>query len=178
MYGYKELNELQSIVNETVVHKNKLQEIVIFLNRTEQLDDFLEMLGIPSNNYNSKKGKIVVIGASKVSKKCLLSVAEELGLSKERFEFCLDYNKAKKFNFKKLLYNHNYSLIMIGPMPHSSSEKNDFSSVLKYLHDTPGFPPVIGLGLPTLKITKNIFQKALEDLIARNIIIKGEKYVN
>ena len=67
---------------------------------------------------------------------------------------------------------------MIGPMPHSSSGKNDFSSVLKYLHNTPGFPPVIGLGLPTLKITKNIFQKALEDLIARNIIIKGEKYVN
>lgn len=64
---------------------SRLEEILSRLNRTERLEEFLEMVGLKnllSDNsaYETfKNGTIVVIGASKVKKVALIAVGEELG---------------------------------------------------------------------------------------------------
>lgn len=73
-----------------------------------------------------KKGKIVVIGQSDVKPEVLLSIAKQLGLDKKRFELYLEYEDAKKFNFQKMQWQPTYSLLMVGPMPHSGSGKGDY----------------------------------------------------
>ena len=77
-----------------------------------------------------KTGKIVVIGQSDVKAEVLLSIAKKLGLDKSHFESHLDYDDAKNFNFRKTQWQPSYSLIMVGPMPHSGFGKGDYSKLL------------------------------------------------
>ena len=79
-----------------------------------------------------KTGKIVVIGQSDVKPEVLLSIAKQLGLDKKRFELYLEYEDAKKFNFQKIQWQPTYSLLMVGPMPHSGSGKGDYMLSQKY----------------------------------------------
>lgn len=43
-----------------------------------------------------------MIGCSEVDKEKLGAVAKNMGFDRDRFEFYLDYEDAKKFDFKKL----------------------------------------------------------------------------
>lgn len=76
-----------------------------------------------------KTGKIVVIGQSDVKAEVLLSIAKKLGLDKSCFELHLDYDDAKNFNFRKTQWQPSYSLIMVGPMPHSGIGKGDYQHI-------------------------------------------------
>ena len=51
-----------------------------------------------------KNGKIVVVGGTEVKEEVLSSIAKNMGIDKNRFEFCLDYKSAQKFEFNKLYY--------------------------------------------------------------------------
>lgn len=112
-----------------------------------------------------KTGKIVVIGQSDVKVEALLSVAKQLGLDKNRFELHLEYEDAKTFNFRKMQWQPTYSLLMVGPMPHSGSGKGDYSSVISAIEDEEGYPPVVRLGSNGLKITKSDFRSKLTEMI-------------
>ena len=122
-----------------LVDSEKLEEIIdaitakiALANRMNELDSLLECWGlqelIENNSVSSddfydtyKDGTIVVIGASQVKEHDLLGIAKSLGLSKDRFEFCLDYDEIVKFNFKKMQHKPNYRLVIVGPMPHSTA---------------------------------------------------------
>ena len=77
------------------------------LNRLGQIEEFLKLLGMEhllqkSSGYEvHKSGKIVVVGQSSVSSEVLLTTARKLGIDKSRFELYLDYEDAKKIDFKK-----------------------------------------------------------------------------
>lgn len=86
----------------------QITEILTRCNRNNELSSLLKMLQMedllePENRFESyKEGKIVVIGGTKVNENVLLSIAKERGLSKDRFEFCLDYESAQKYGFWKI----------------------------------------------------------------------------
>jgi len=64
-----------------------------------------------------------------------------------------------------------YSLIMVGPMPHSGSAKGDYSNIISALESEDGYPPVVRLGSNGLKITKSDFKSKLIEMVeARKII--------
>lgn len=175
MMDLTEMNDLQSSLMSLFGNSDKLMERIIYLNRTNRLESFLELLGfVKEDNFldstRSKNGKIIVVGESEVTKQCLLAIGKECGISKDRFEFCLSYDEAKRFNFKKTQYSDKYSLIMVGPMPHSSYGSGDFSSALSALRNTDGYPPVVSLGFQSLKITKTNFKNTLEELIRNKIL--------
>lgn len=153
-----------------------LTQILTRLNREGRLDDLLEILGLsdllkPEPLYTCfDNGKIVVLGESNVAEAVLLSIAKGLGLDKKRFEFHLGYDEAKMFDGRKMQWNPAYSLVLVGPMPHSGTSKGDASSVITALENTEGYPPVIRLGTNSLKISKSDFKAKLTEAIQKKLI--------
>lgn len=171
-----------------MLDSERLEEIIdaitakiALANRMNELDSLLESWGlqdlIGNNSVSSddfydtyKDGTIVVIGASQVKEHNLLGIAKSLGLSKDRFEFCLDYNEIVKFNFKKMQHKPNYRLVIVGPMPHSTAGKGDSSSAIAEMETRDGYPRVVRLGANELKISKTSFKNALQELIDSDYI--------
>lgn len=153
-----------------------LTQILTRLNRDDRLDELLEILGLinllkPEPMYACfDNGKIVVLGESNVAEAVLLSIAKDLGLDKKRFEFHLGYDEAKMFDGRKMQWNPAYSLILVGPMPHSGTSKGDASSVITALENTEGYPPVIRLGTNSLKISKSDFRAKLTEAMEKKLI--------
>ena len=169
MLNVEELFELEDNIKEEL--DDHLTAALSRMNRYGQLEEFLRLLGMEhllqkESGYEVyKTGKIVVIGQSDVKAKELLSIANKLGLDKSRFELHLDYEDAKNYNFRKLQWQPTYSLLMVGPMPHSGSGKGDYSSIISALEAEDGYPPVVRLGSNGLKITKSDFRAKLEEMI-------------
>lgn len=171
------VNELQVLEQnlKEVLH-NHFSEILSRVNYSGQLAELLNVLGLenllPYQKVNSnKQGIILVIGQSEVKQNKLLAVAKELGFDKNRFEFCLDYSKAKTFQYKKMQYSPNYSYVLVGAMPHSVKDKGNFSSMITAMEEQEGYPPVIRMGSNELKITKTGFYNCLKNLVKHNFII-------
>ncbi len=167
MLGYEELEEIIE----------KITAKITFANRSENLEKLLSEWGLSellpqTTAYETiKDGKIVVVGASEVKENVLNGIVKSLGLEKSRFEFCLDYEKAKTFQYKKLRYNPHYRVIIFGPVPHSSTGKNDSSSVIAEMTNHEGYPRVeVLIGNNAVKITKSNFRDALTKLIRENYI--------
>lgn len=169
MLNVEELFELEDNIKEEL--DDHLTAALSRINRSGQLEEFLRMLGMEhliqkETRYEVyKSGKIVVIGQSDVKPDVLLSIAKQLGLDKNRFELYLDYEDAKAFNFRKMQWQPTYSLMMVGPMPHSGISKGDYGSIIAALEAEEGYPPVVRLGSNGLKITKSDFRAKLTEMI-------------
>lgn len=169
MLNVEELCELEDTIRKEL--DNHLTAALAKLNRTGGLEDFLDLLGMGhllerETGYQVfKTGKIIVIGQSDVRKEDLLAIAKKLGLDRNRFEFHLGYEDAKNYDFNKTRWQASYSLIMVGPMPHSGSVKGDSGSIIASLESQEGYPPVVRLGSNGLKITKSDFRTKLEEAI-------------
>lgn len=180
MLSIEELLELEDNIKAEL--DEYLTAALSKLNRSGQLEEFIELLGMEhllqkESGYEVyKTGKIVVIGQSDVKVEALLSVAKQLGLDKNRFELHLEYEDAKTFNFRKMQWQPTYSLLMVGPMPHSGSGKGDYGSVISAIEAEEGYPPVVRLGSNGLKITKSDFRSKLTEMIEmKKIAQKSDK---
>lgn len=156
---------------------DKIREKVFWANRSGELDNLLLALGLTDFLEQSpidehyKRGKIVVIGNADIKESVLLGICKECGISKERLEFCLDYNLAQKFNYRKMQYNSAYSVVMFGPVPHSTMDKNKSESIIAELESQKGYPPVVRLNTGNeLKITKTGFKRAIHTLLTEGVI--------
>lgn len=156
---------------------DSITQRIILANRIGTLENLLQQWGFDSLLKNdsvyetNKDGKIVVIGQTEVKINVLEGIIKSLNLDKNRFEFCLDYNDSKTFNYKKMQYSPNYRVVMFGPVPHSSVGKRDSSSVIAEMKNKEGYPKVITLNDGNeLKITKTNFRMALENLIKEDYI--------
>ncbi len=163
----RSIEELDDILED-------IRKKVILANRMDELDDLLNKWGIvetePVAIDRFRYGKIAVIGGSEVEETVLLGIAKSFGFSKSRFEFC-NFELAQKFNYRKMLENAEYSAVLFGPVPHSAKYKGDSSSIIVEVETRPGYPPVKRLVSGNeLKITKNNFKHALQELIQKDIV--------
>lgn len=170
-----EIAQLEYAVRQRLT--TDLLHILCELNRAGELDEALSKWGMsdllhPNTGYQPyKDGTILVIGDSQVKKEHLLSVAKDLGLRKDRFEFVLSYEEGKVYDISKTQWNENYCLILFGPLPHSGIGKGNFSSKIEAAKKDAGYPPVKTLvANEQLKITKNNFKQALESALTEDII--------
>lgn len=171
--GVNEFEILEDKLKDVL--QNNFSEILSRINYSGQLMELLSILGLenllPSQMVMSnKQGKIIVIGQSEVKESKLLAVAKELGLDKRRFEFCLDYDKAKNFSYTKMQYSSNYCLVMIGAVPHRVKNKGCFSSIISKMEQQEGYPPIVRMGNNELKITKSGFERTLKDLLNKGLL--------
>lgn len=154
-----------------------LHTILLSLNRSEQLGNLLSLLGHPelleknNNGYVPVTDKaIVILGDSSMSVNDVLKTITNFGIPKDRVELHLEY-KPNDFNIDMLKYSLNYSLVLVGPLPHSMEGKDDYSSIIRRMESEAGFPPVKRLMAGVvLKITKTSIKSALEDALDRGFI--------
>lgn len=167
MLNPEEIEELLEKIRIKIMQANALDALDELLLQMG-FDDFLQPATVYETNKN---GKIVVIGDSHVKESKLLGVIKELGLNPDSFEFCLDYEKAKTYPYKKLRYDPNYRLVLFGPVPHNSSGKQHSSSVIAEMKSHEGYPRIEVLNANNaVKITKSNFKDILERLIETNYI--------
>ena len=74
------------------------------------------------------------------------------------------------FDFRKLRYAQNYSLVIAGPMPHKTSGTGVHSSAIMSMMSEDGYPPVIECGTNGLSISKSSFKNALKEAMSRGMI--------
>ncbi len=173
IYDQAELVSIGFEFKEAIMHSaDNFNRVIMYLNQIDILHSLREKIWLKRNeiNKNNPYGFIYVIGKSEVSKPCLIAIAEELGINRNRLKFCLDYSETQKFPFSSLQYNSNIALVMIGPMPHSTKDKGLYSSTLSKIKNAEGFPPIIRLGFENLKITKTNYKNALVESIKKLLI--------
>lgn len=101
-------------------------------------------------------GNVIIFGEASISERDIYASLKSVGISKERIELHLGYEELKKYPFSKLQYNAGYRLILIGPMPHSNTDKAEFSSPISMMEQTDGYPKILRLSSNgQLKITKS-----------------------
>lgn len=139
--------------------------------KEERLENYLMSLGMedlmPQKDSEffdtNPDGKIIIFGDSQVKEKNLLGCCKELGLSADRVDLQLGYKEAVNYQFSKLQYSYDYRLILFGPIPHSTKDKSEYSSIINKLENTEGYAKVIRLTDSNgLKISKSIVKDALK----------------
>ena len=92
-------------------------------------------------------------------------------IDKKRFEFCLDYEDAQKYDFRKMQYAPQYRVVLFGPTPHSGHGKGDSGSIIAEIEKSEAYPRVERLvSGQDLKITKTNFRDMLQKLIDEDYI--------
>lgn len=175
MLSIEELSELEDNIMEIL--PDKITEILSTANRTGSLEELLYLLHMDDFVCQSarfetyKEGKIVVIGGTEIKEEVLLSIGEQLGIDKSRFEFCLDYKNIQKFEFRKMQYAPQYRVVLFGPAPHSTHGKGDSGSIIAEMENSDAYPRVERLmSGQELKITKSNFREKLQQLIDEDYI--------
>ncbi len=151
---------------------------LIFAKEEGNLYEFFEnhgMLGLLPQDYRDSflaqesYGKIILIGDSSIGTDIIRRIFKDFGISSDRVELYLDYNKLTNRDFTGFRYSlEKYSHILAGPMPHSMKVRGQASSLINLLDSTEGFPPVKRLeGSHGLKITKANLRDALEQIIMK-----------
>lgn len=165
-----DIDEIEELLDEIRIR-------VLQANRAGTLEPLLANWGMsellkPTDTFESfKDGKIVVIGGSDVREEVLAGIAVDMGIDKKRLEFCLNYEKAQKYDYRKLQYAPQYRVVLFGAVPHSSTGKGDSSSVISELKKKEGYPRVELLcSNESLKITKSNFREKIQQLITEKYI--------
>ena len=122
-------------------------------------------------NFQSPKGKILIVEESSVSIKDIEKSIKELGFAFERFEFVLDYDAVKRFCYQKVYNNPNYAIILASAQPHVSVDTNGYSITISYINRTCGYPWLIKLGTKNLKLTKSNLILVLKILLNIGFLI-------
>ena len=110
--------------------------------------------------------KIVVLGGPMTKENHLLGIAKQYGLDKNCFEFCLSYDKAKKYQYHKLKNTEKYAAIIVGPIPHSTTGKGDYSSAIAAMEGDEKYPPVFRVE----KITGASFRSVLNRMLDKKLV--------
>ena len=143
-------------------------------NREDRLPELLADLGMEDLaeangclRKTERAGKILVMGDSTVKVDKLRSLARKKGFDLDRFEFQLDYDRLKHYDFGKLRGAMGYAAVLAGPMAHKTLGTERASSYIAQAEQHPDeYPILIKMGTANeLKITNNSFKKALDRLL-------------
>jgi hypothetical protein len=169
--------ELADILIEA---SHRLLSEIKYAHKTGSLEFYLKKIGMEElldkifrdGKFESNpEGKILVVGGSHISDGEIYSCFRKFRIDKERIELLLDYEKIKKFDFKKLQHNPKYRLLFFGPTPHSGIGKEDSSSIMINLETKDGYPKTVRLtDGHNLKITKASLLRAIEEQIRTGYI--------
>lgn len=163
--------ELIDIIAEV---SHRMHSNIKYAYRQGNLENYLTSIGMEDilaktekSFYDSEPdGKILIFGDSQIKEKDIFGCLKGLGISKDRVELHLGYEKAKRYQYTKLQYNPQYRLIIFGPIPHSVEGMMGYSSIISMLEDSHGYPRVVKLkDGHALKLTKTSLKTAIKESI-------------
>lgn len=173
----------EEIVDIMAQASNRLHMEIKLAYKAGRLREYLEKIGMeelmpeePVTSWEGAlpNGKIIVFGESAIKEREILASLKSAEISKERIELHLGYEELKHYEFSKLQYNANYRLILVGPMPHSNTDKGDFSSAITMMENSEGFTKIKRLNNQgSLKITKTNLKIAVEEEIGKGYLAAG-----
>ena len=107
-------------------------------------------------------GNIYILGDLKIKEHHIYQIFKELNVNVDRIKIINEYNKFKKFNFNRFQHDTSTRIIFVGPIPHSTQDKDEHNSVINRMETEEGFPKIIRLGVEgTLKVTKSNLKDAI-----------------
>jgi hypothetical protein len=169
--AYLELESRRT--DESINAGNVKKEVEIVESDNESTDDkFYSDINL--NDEEDQKKIIMIVGDDKFvhNNEIIYGIGKEYNVSKNQFEIINDYSKIKASGEKiiqKTQWNDKYIGIIFGSSPHSTTGKEDASSLIMKVTSTPGFPKSVICrqnndgGKP--KITKQSFKNALKEII-------------
>lgn len=154
----------------------RLQREIKIAYKAGTLEEYLSKIGMEDlypqkNNLEWEdalpNGKIVVFGDSNVRDRDIIKSIESVGIERDRVELRLGYNDRSNEEFiRTLRYNNKYRLILVGPMPHSTTATGNFSSAVTMMQNTDGYTKVVPLRVNgDLKITKTNIKQAVQNAV-------------
>lgn len=161
-----ELSNIQLLNIQSKIFAHISRELKI-ANKNGMIAEMLDKYGIILEEeympIEVNRSKIIVFGALAGKVYEYQAIAKEYGISSDHIEFQNDYAKLTNFDVGRFRNCSNYTDIIYGPVPHSTSGKGDASSILAEMKNNPQeFPRVIeALANGKLKITKNSFINSL-----------------
>lgn len=136
-----------------------------------RLEEYLRKIGMErlapqqiSHEWDDSlpNGKIIVFGDSSIKEREIIASITNQGISKDRIELHLGYEEFKNYNFNRLQYNSAYRLILVGPLPHSTRDKDDYSSIIAKMEQEDGYTRIVRLiSNGQLKMTKTNIKDAV-----------------
>ncbi|NLC26742.1 MAG: hypothetical protein GX777_09010 [Fastidiosipila sp.] len=140
-------------------HKQGSLETLLY---SFNMADILPTVVADDSYLPHRDGTILIVGETNLRVNEIFGCAKDLGINKDRLELVVKYNDIPGYDFRKLQYNPNYSLILFGPSPHSGVSKKSRSSILTQLENMDGLPKIVRLeDSHGLKITKTGLKTAL-----------------
>lgn len=160
-------DELEIIINDV---QEKVRRDIVEANRVGMLEFVLDKYGMELNlpmpaPLDRRGDTILVLGALSISKDDLSNLFRKFKIKQKTFEF-VEYDDVTNFNFSKLIENHKYTDIFVGPLPHKAMNIGNASSAIEYLLESDEIPAKISIlrdNNGELKISKRTFKKALEE---------------
>ena len=116
-------------------------------------------------------GKVLVLGEASCKRNEIEASLKSVGVPKNKIELCLGYEEMVRVNFQRLRYDAAYRLILVGPMPHSTMGKDEFSSAITMMEKTDGYTKIIRMTSGNgLKITKTNLKEVVGEEIRQGFI--------
>lgn len=147
-------------------------KIISHLDATGKLDVFLKITGLKSEVRKEldrnliPTRKVLVTGNGLAKEFDYKQQCRNGGISPDNFEFYLDFDDCANIDFDKYKNNPEYGGIIVGAMPHSGKSKGNYSSIIDYIENEPGFPKVVrGNDGNELKISVSGFYRAVLELL-------------
>ncbi len=131
-----------------------------------ELSSYLKSIGFgeltPGIDYFQPNGDIYILGNLRIRDDIIYQIFKELGIDINRVKIIKEYNNLKNYNFSRFQYNTSVRLIFVGPMPHSTKDKGEYSSIITKMEQEEGYPKIVRLvSEGSLKVTKTNLKEAL-----------------
>ncbi len=158
-------SEASGIIMKQIIGARTISELRHYLHSIG-----LEKL-VPEIDNFQPNGDIYILGDLSIKDHIVKQIFKEQRIDVDRIKIVKGYNEFKRYNFNRFQYDTSVRLIMVGPMPHSTKDKEEYDSVITRMENEEGFPKVVKLGTKgTLKITKSNLKDAIIKEIESNYL--------
>ena len=140
-----------------------------------ELRSYLKSIGLeeltPEIDNFQPNGDIYILGDLNIRDNIVYQIFKDLSIDVNRVKIVKGYDEFKTYNFNRFQYDASVRLIFAGPMPHSTRDKGEYSSVIAKMEREEGFPKIVRLGTEgSLKVTKTNLKEAVIKEIESNYL--------
>ena len=140
-----------------------------------ELRSYLKSIGLeeltPEIDNFQPNGDIYILGDLNIRDNIVYQIFKDLSIDVNRVKIVKGYDEFKTYNFNRFQYDTSVRLIFVGPMPHSTRGKGEYSSVIAKMEREEGFPKIVRLGTEgSLKVTKTNLKEAVIKEIESNYL--------
>ncbi|AVP54610.1 hypothetical protein C3B72_05510 [Clostridium tetani] len=148
---------------------------IISARSISELRAYLKSMGLeeltPEIDNFQPNGDIYILGDLSIKDNIVYQIFKDLSIDVNRVKIVKGYNEFKTYNFNRFQHDYSVRLIFVGPMPHSTQDKGDYSSIISRIEQEEGFPKIVRLGVEgNLKVTKTNLKEAVIKEIESNYL--------